>query len=1163
VNHIGKEQISGWGKVPVSADEGNQEKSWYVRLILTPLCFLLFATVFPQMAFGQAEQGTITGVVTDDTGAAVPGAKLTARELATQTVSNTTTNGRGYYTLPYLAPGTYEVSAEATGFSNTVISGIHLTVNLTTSVNIALKVGVVAQRVTVQANAIQLESENSELGGTISRQQILELPQLGRNAYSLAVLAPGVLPETAGAPLQTETNGGMANTGNVLLDGGTQINSSTGDITYTPPSESVGQLKLITNNFSAEYGMSGGGILTATSSSGTNAFHGSLYEYFRNTVLNANGWYRNSVNLPRATYHSNLYGFRLSGPVWIPKLYNGRDKTFFFVNFEENPTSAPDAITGTVPTAAMRAGDFSGLVDQNGKQIAIYDPNTTRLVSGTTNQWTRQQFSYNGVPNVIAPGRISPIAQKALSYYPLPNAPGVQGIYNNYILSPTRTTSHDNFLARVDQNIGTKHKDFIRIGRVSSYASTPTVTLAFPQAGGNGDPGISTNTAWTGVVSDTWTIQPNLLAEFRGNFNRTLNATQLYSAGFDSTSLGLPSSFADRVSSPIFPNFNITDESPLGPTSSSNFTDGEGSYEGQGHLTWLKGSHTIKVGVDYLFVYFNEFRPTWPAGSFSFGRGYTQGPDPTVAGTDAGWGFATFLLGTPTGGQITQDPSLASSQKTTDGYFEDDYKVTNALTLNLGLRYDVLTGWTDRHNQLAWFDPDKPDPTLGLPGALQFVGMDGNRRGQTETGYSNVSPRLGFAWRLGEKTVIRGGYGLFYVTNSGGTVLGSGFQASTSVYLGPPSPAPNTPPPGGSLASPFVSGYLDAPNYSVGGGISDPFAPSTLPLLQSRNLSIERQFGGGTVLTVAYAGSRGEHLWYNLTRNAAAISALSYGPKLYQQVPNPNAGKLPGALGAPTIAFSQTLVPFPQYTGVTWNRDPVGDSYYDALTAQLQHQDSHGLFLQASYTFSKSLGNIPERYNGRAGPIIDPYNLGTSRAISEYTRPQYLVVNYVYQLPFGPGHRVLGSGLTSKIVANWQVSGITTYGSGLPIVITAPNSTNVPGIGANADRLHDPHLHGGQQNPEHWFDTTAYGVPAPFTVGTGNRVESDLRGPAYGNWDLGLSRRQPIGEHLSLQLRLDAVNALNNRNLSPPNGGVTGGTFGQITASGQARNVQLGARLVF
>jgi len=231
---------------------------------------------------------------------------------------------------------------------------------------------------------------------------------------------------------------------------------------------------------------------------------------------------------------------------------------------------------------------------------------------------------------------------------------------------------------------------------------------------------------------------------------------------------------------------------------------------------------------------------------------------------------------------------------------------------------------------------------------------------------------------------------------------------------------------------------------------------------------------------------------------------------------------------------------------------------------QLQHRDDkHGLFLQASYTLSKGINTIPERYAGRGGSIVDPNNLGLTRALAEYDRPNYIVVNYVYQLPFGRGHQVLSNGVISHIVGNWQVSGITTYGTGLPIVITAPNNTNLPGIGALADRLHDPHLKGGAQNPQHWFDTTAYAIAAPYTTGRGNRVEPDLRGPAYGNWDMGLTRKQQFGDNVSLALRFEAFNLFNNRNLGVPDGGVTSGTFGQVTSSGQPRNLQIGARLAF
>jgi hypothetical protein len=1136
---------------------------WSVILAVF-MCVSAFIGTHSRAAYGQAEQGTITGTVMDSQGAVIVGTKVTATEVLTQTVSSTVTNSDGYYTIPYLAPGTYNITAETSGFKASTVSGVHLTVNLATTVNLTLAVGNVSTEITVQANAIQLETENSELGETFNRAPILDLPQMGRNAYALDALAPAVIPEeTTANPLQAEINGGMANTANLLLDGGTQVNSSTGDPAITPPAESVGSFKLITNNFSAEYGMSGGGILTATTMAGTNVFHGSAYEYVRNTLFNANGWYRNYEGLKRSPTHNNLYGFSVGGPVRLPKVYNGKDKTFFFFNLEYNPSSSPDATTGTVPTQAMRTGDFSGLLDQNGNQIKIYDPATTTLVPGTTNTWTRQQFSYNGELNVIPPGRINDVAQKVLAYYPPPTPKaGIEGIYNNSVISPARITSKDNFFARVDQNIGKSQKTFIRIGRSSSNADTIPVTIAYPTGNNNGDPGANNTTAWTGAISDTWTLRPNLLAEFRGNFDRSFIQQTLPSVGFNTANLGLPASFTARVEKNIFPYFTMSDESSLGPSNASADSDAEGSYEGQAHLTWVKGPHTIKTGFDYLFVYFDEDRPGYPAGYFSFSRGYVQGPDPSVAGTDSGWGFASFLLGLPSGGQITKDPSLTASQKNMDGYLEDDYKVTHRLTFNLGVRYDVLTGFTDRHNQFAYFDPKTPDPVLGLPGSLKFVGVNGNSRNQVATAYDHFSPRLGFTYQFNDKTVFRGGYGLFFTTNTGGSVGGSGPQAGTNLYLGAPSPAPNTPPPGGTLDNPFVSGYLNPPNYLVGSSVSDPWWPGTLPYMQSRNFSIQRTLTGTTIVTVAYAGSRGEHLWYTLNRDAAPISALSYGAQLYSQVPNPYAGKLPGTLGASTIAFSSTLVPFPQYTGISWSRDPVGDSYYNAFTLQVQRQDTHGLFMGLSYTLSKNVDDVPERYNGRGSTIINPDDLGRTRGLAEYDRPQWLVVNYVYKLPFGPGHELLGHGFASQILGNWTLSGITTYGSGEPIIITATSSTYVPGISAVANRLHDPHLKTGQ-NPEHWFDTTAYANPANFTIGTGNRIEPDLRGPEYGEWDMGLHRRQEFKEGMVLELRLDALNVFNNRALGVPGGSITSGTYGQITSSGEARNAQLGGRFTF
>jgi len=1128
-------------------------------LLLTILILVL--CLFPRQGAAQAEQGTITGIVQDTTGAVIPGAKITATNTSTNAVSVTVSNSNGYFTLPYLTYGYYDVAAAKQGFQQKVVVGIHLTVNLSTNVKFSLKPGTINQTVKVQASAIQLETVNSELGGTAGRLQINELPQLGRNPLNFMLLQPGVIPEGERDSVVASVNGGMTRTSNVLLDGTTQMNTSTGNVGYTPPMNSVGELKLVTNNFSAQYGMSGAGIVTMSTKYGTNTFHGSAYEYMQNTIFKANGWYPNHVGQPRTPLHYNEYGFTLGGPVLFPRLYNGRNKTFFFVNFQWNPTTTPDPISASIPTAAMRTGDFSGLVDENGKKITIYDPDTTQLVPGTKNTWTRSPFP----GNIIPPGRINPIALKVLNYYPLPNSPGTEGIYNNYQATPSRTTKADNFLIRVDQNFGTNNKAFIFIGRSASTAITPLVNIAFPQTGTNGNPGEVKNNPWTGAISDTWTITPNLLAEFRGNFSRALFQTIIPSQGFDVTTLGLPTSFGKQVEVPSFPQFSITDAAGLGLNNSAVDNDAEGSNQGQAHITWVKGPHTIETGFEYRFAYFNEYRPLNPAGSFTFGRNYTQGPNPVVASEDAGWGLASLLLGIPGGGDITQDQSATFSQKNVDAYINDDYKATSTFTLNLGIRYDGLTGWTDRHNQLTWFNPVAPDPITGGPGRVEFAAQNGNPRDLNSTS-NYFSPRLGFAYQIGTKTVIRGGYGMNADTGSDFAIGNSGYQVRTNLFLGPPSPAPDTPPPGGSISNPYVSGYLPypgTPSSLVGSGLTDPLRTSVIPTMQDYNLSVQRAISSGTVVTAAYAGSRGEHLWNNNALNVAPIGDLSLGSQLTQQVKNPYAGLVPGVLGAPTIAQANLLVPFPQYDGITWSKAPVGDSYYNALTLQLQHQDKHGLFLQVAYTLSKAITDIPERFAGRATTIVDPSDLGLSRGLADYDRTQYAVVNYIYQLPFGPGQKFLQHGIASNLLGNWQLAGVTTYGSGIPVIINGPNSTHLPGISALADRLHDPHLKNGAQNPQEWFDTTAYAPAAPFTTGTGNRVEPDLRGPAYGNWDMSLDRKQKFPHDVILELRLEAFNAFNNRNLGPPNGNVTNGLFGQITSSGQARTLQIGAVLTF
>lgn len=1132
------------------------------KSVLSSAVFVCVATSF---CFAQTEQGTITGVVTDPSGAVVEGAKVTVVNTDTQVSGVSQTNGQGNYTFPFLPHGTYSVSIEKPGFSLNRVDGVSLRVGLTATINFTLQPGTLQQRVTVTADAALVESQSSSLGNVVSSRQITQLPLNGRNPYSLLTLAPGVTP-TGNSGTGPIISGGRSNTSGVLFDGQETRNTSTNDIAYTPPLETVAEFKVITNNFSAEYGRSGGGILTAAGRSGTNEIHGSAYEFFRNDKLNANGWTNNRNNLPRTAVRHNEFGFSVGAPVIIPRVYNGKNRTFFFFNLERIPDRNPDNIAATVPTVAQRAGDFSQTRTTAGALIQIYDPNTTVPDPARPGSYIRSQFPNNQIPA----DRISPIATNILSYYPLPNLPGNT---NNYAIAATRASLNSKYYGRIDEAIGNNNRLFFRYGVTYSSANTPAYTgLAFPGEGTNCNEGRSASTPWVAAISDTHTFRPNLIGEFRFSYTRQLNTCTPRSVGFDVTRLGLPAAARNASLDALFPEFDITDatiansNASLGANRASHYVDAENSPEAQAHLTWLQGDHSVKMGFDYLFLAFNIFRPDFPSGNYQFTRAYTQGPDPSTATATAGYGVATLLLGAPTGGNLTIGPALAASQKSYNLYLQDDWKVTRKFTLNLGARWEYQTPYTERYNHLAYFDPSAREPVTGLPGALLFT--NSSNRYQSLPNKTNIAPRVGFAYSFLPTAVLRGGYGIFYLPGSGGIGasqgdLGSGSQASTPVFLGQPPAAPNTPPAGASLANPFVSGIIPYPSTYLGNNISAIFPSWPSPLNQQWNLSLQKTLFSDLLIEAAYLGSRGEHIWTgSLNADAAPTQYLTLGNQLNALVPNPFFGKITnGSLSTPTVRQSSLLVPFPQYTGVGQLRAAAGDSIYHAFTLRADKRFAHGVLFQASYTFSKLIDNVQERFAGRSS-FNNPYNLAASRSVSDQDRSQIFVGNFVYELPFGTGHRFVGNGITGKVIGNWQVSGIITLENGQPVVISGPNNTQLPGISAYAMRLKDPHLASGQ-SIDRWFDTTAFAAAPNFSLGNDSRTEPNLRNPGIINADLGLSRYQPITERMRLQFRAEMFNATNKVNFMAPQGSVTATNFGQITAAASGRVVQLGLRLAF
>ena len=1132
-------------------------KRWLCSL---PTLFVL--TLLAGVAHAQVEQGAITGRVFDEGGGVVPGAGVTVTDTGTNMVRETLTNGMGQYTVPYLPVGTYEVTAALAGFSSARVTGVVIRVGLTATVDLSLKAGPVQTEITVSASAVQLELQSSAVGNVVSGRQMIQLPLVGRNPYSLVTLAPGVVDRgnTGTGPI---INGARSNSTSVLLDGAEQRNSTTNDLNYSPPLESVQEFRVVTNGLSAEFGRTGGGVITAATRAGTNAFHGSLYGYMRKDAFNANSWTNNRNGVARGKEDIKQYGFTLGGPA-------KKDGTFFFINVERSKSLTPDNLIKTLPTLLQRAGDFSQTRTSSGQLITIYDPLTTR--PNPAGGFIRDPFP----GNVIPADRIDPIAKAILEHYPLPTNTSAS---LNFVHERTRTSTALPMVIRVDQNAG-RHRLFGSFRQSNGQDDSPTVSVAFPDPGTNGEFGTRANDRLSSVLSDTVVFRSNLLAEIRLGYTRNHFTTTPATLGLDFATLGIgaaDSALKAHSALAMFPRIEVGGGiESLGMNRAGLIDDLEDTRELQAHVTWLNGAHTIKGGLQAARMGFDVFRPEYPSGQYVFGTGFTQGPNPATASTTAGFGFATFLLGAPTGGVITGDPRFHASQHYFAPYVQDDWKISNDFTVNLGVRYEYQSPWTEKDDQLTFFDPNATDPSTGRKGLIRLVGRDGAPRDQTDPDRNNIAPRLGFAWHITKPMVLRGGYGIVYYPGSGGVgsapsdLGGGGFLTSTGVNLvgsSTPPAAPNTPPPGASLRSPFKSGYFEPPATVVGSSVTTAFRDLQTPYAHMWNVGLQRELPGQMIGEVAYVGTRHEHIWVNVSRNAIPSDALSQGTALDALVPNPFAGIIKtgdALLTATNTRASQLLKPYPQYAGITRFRDSVGDSWYNGLTFRLEKRATQGLTYQVAYTLSREEDTVPERFGSRGSVVIDPNDLSKSKSVAEDDRTHVITTYFIWELPIGPGQRWANHGWLAYTIGGWRLGGIGTFASGRPLVIGAVTASNgvSTGLGAHANLVGDPTVPGGEQTLDRWFNTAAFAQPTPFTFGTGTRTYPDVRGPKIKRLDLLLSRLQKAGTS-TLELRVEAQNVLNTPQFGEPAGGLTDVNFGRIITGGGERRLQLGVRFGF
>ncbi|MDQ6677794.1 MAG: TonB-dependent receptor [Acidobacteriota bacterium] len=1137
-------------------------------------CVVMFAA---QLAFGQGERATVTGTVTDLSKAIIPGAEVAIRNLATNVISRTTTNTSGIYSLPSLPPGGYELSVQKNGFRASRVENIPLSVGLTATVDVTMQVGSTSEAVEVNATAVQLEAQTSGLGTVVNTRPVMELPLLGRNPLSFAALAPGVIPTSGqqangggivGVATTAQIGGGLAQQNGVLIDGAESRGTTESGNAYSLPIEAVAEVKIETTTYAANLGRAAGGIINIATKSGTDQFHGTGYEFLRNSQLNANGWQNDRNNVAKTLFQRNLFGANIGGPIL-------RDRTFFFFNYEGVRQGAPDQVLGTVPTDAQRAGDFSRTFDRNGNLDVVYDPTTTRPDPNRPGQFIRDPFP----GNVIPMRRISDISSKVVQFYPEPNRAGItaQGV-NNYLRTGKTVTNTDNYFARVDHLINQKHRIFGRFGYspYSNFSTLPGVVYA--------SRGVSSNPGTQALISETSTFSPNVLGEGRISYTRLQFNSYPKSQGFDISSLGFGPPLTNNILYKQFPVINVqtyntgsglsvtqaapTDFDQLG--GATRGLDPQDTWQAQYHFTIVKGRQSIKFGADLQLIRLNAYNSQYADGQFNFDRTYTQGPDPQQTTLNGGNGLASLLLGIPVASTLTLQYPLFLYQKYYGLYFQDDYRFNSKLTFNLGLRYEYTTPYAEKFGQIGYFDFNGIEPTTGLRGVYKTTKPGGY---QENPEYTDFAPRVGIAYQLNNKTVIRAAGAIFYATfvgvNAASTDFGTGGFVSDAGSLGNPSPYPNTPPPGGSWSNPFAAGIQQPGSGDfVGQNVRGDQLHRPRPYLSNWTFNIQREITPSLVVELGYVGSKMTHLFWNRQHNQNDPAELSLGSKLTSQVPNPFYGKLTtGILTTPTVALNQLLRPFPQYGDVLIFRDPYGDMEYESMTLRIQKQYSHGVLFTLGYTLSKTIASTAQSNTWVVGPSNALYDAKYNRSIEANDAPQRLVLSYIYDIPFGKGKRFLSQGIPALVLGGWEASGISVFQSGRPILIQAPDQThliNFISTNGRADRLKDPVLSSGQ-SLSHWFDTTAFATAAPYTVPTDSLSEPDLRGPRRINTDFSLIKNHRFRDHYNVQFRAEFFNVFNHPQLEARGAttNVTDPQFGQIVLGGGDRNIQFGLRLVF
>lgn len=1200
--------------------------------------FLLAA--FPLTLRAQTNQGILAGTILDPSGAAIEGADVTAKNEATSYVLKTTSGSGGTFRFPSVPIGLYDVTVSHPGFSSVTQTGVNVQISTTTAVNITLSVGQAEQSVTVQADATKIETESSDVGTVITTRQVIELPlALGgvgamRSPEAFVFLAPGTVgPGTANSNngiFISKLGGGQSFGADVLLDGTSILRSENGSSfdEAAPSVEAISEFKVLTSNMPAMYGRTTAAVETFTTKSGTNQFHGTAYDILQNEDLNANTWFNNAFaaqcppgpgnagcrsQYMRPSDKKNDYGTNLGGPVIIPKLYNGKDRSFFFFNWEQYNQHIGGVSTTIVPTAAERTGDFSGILNTGvnlgtnpctGAPVypgEIFDPNTTTI--GPTGVPCRTPFPNNTIPT----SRLSSVSQNFLALLPAPNANLPNG--QNFILSSNTPLMNTTYTIRIDQSISDKSKIF---------AMYDTRDNARYTAGNYNLPPPLDSNGWQqnfithyGRAGWDYIISPAVLNHLALGYNRT--NSQNYS---NAALLGINQNVnwnakfgITGISGVQFPLVNMGEGVPQ-LSASNNDNEVDNGERLNDTLTWIKGTHSFAFGFDFRNQNFSRLGGNNDSGTYNFARAETAA-DQALNGT-SGNSIASFLLGAVDNANAfipAHTPRWISQYYA--GFAQDDWKVNPHLTLNLGLRWSVDVPRAESYNDTSNFSPTAPNPAANnLPGAMVFGNLcNGCNARWATTKYHDFAPRLGFAYNPnGGRFVIRGGYGLLYsplqYTDFGDNQIQGYAGTPTFTSTNNLSPAfnwdngfPPSPPPPFTNPSVVNTGN---PNW-----IQPRFGQPGI--IQSWSFQIQGQVSKDMVASLGYIGNRAQNLRSAIMNwNNIPVQDLSLGPVLNEPVANNTLGvtaPYPGFFNdwGSSAPVWRAIRPYPQYDYIYMDvLQNIGQSTYESLQASLERRLSAGLSVQASFTWEKTItdaDSILPSINGGIEQVQNIADLNQEKALSSQDVPYMFSGAFLYQLPFGKGKPMLTHGIASAILGGWEVGGVLRYQSGVPISFGCANG--IPGW-QNCIRFNrqsapplNPAVTNGTFNPftQNFFNPVcsylgetgcAFADPNTELIAAGSTItvqqarggayyfgnyprnNGDARSPNYYNEDFSVLRNFTLYERATLQLKAEFLNAFNRHIFSVPDANPYDSNFGLVTGTiDQQRIIQFTLRLNF